>query len=77
MGQAWQSGDVGAEGGKTGYQRKTYLVEPETVQRIARLAEQEEIPLNDLVRFLLGYALDEVESGRVALPVRIVERRRV
>lgn len=56
----------------TEYQRKTYLLEPEMVQRIARLAQDEDVPINDLVRFLLTHALDEVESGRVELPVRVV-----
>lgn len=77
MAQAWQARNQPVESRKGEYQRKTYLVEPETVQRIAQLAEREDIPLNDLVRFLLGYALDEIESGRVPLPVRIVEQRRL
>jgi hypothetical protein len=49
------------------------------VQQIADLAEREAVPINDLVRFLLGLALKEVESGEVALPVRVVtvEKRRV
>jgi len=61
------------------YQRKTYLLEPEMVQRVAELAEREEVPINDLVRFLLGHALDEVASGKVELPVRVVTvaRRRI
>lgn len=61
-------------GGKkdTEYQRKTYLLEPEMVLRVAALAQREAVPINDLVRFLLGYALDEVESGGIELPVKVV-----
>lgn len=70
---------VGLPKKDTDYQRKTYLLEPEMVQQIADLAEREAVPINDLVRFLLGLALKEVESGEVALPVRVVtvEKRRV
>ena len=70
---------VGTPKKDTDYQRKTYLLEPEMVQKIATLAEREAVPINDLVRFLLGLALSEVESGEVALPVRVVtvEKRRV
>jgi hypothetical protein len=70
---------VGTPKKDTDYQRKTYLLDPEMVAEIASLAKREEVPINDLVRFLLGLALQEVASGEVTLPVRVitVEKRRV
>lgn len=76
----WQDKfEVGAGSPKkdTEYLRKTYLLEPETVQRIADLAEREDVPLSDLVRFLLSRVLDDVEAGTITIPVKVVGKRRV
>ena len=54
------------------YQRKTYLLEPGMVDEIAILAAREGVPLNELVRFLLRHALDEVAAGRLDLPIEVV-----
>lgn len=54
------------------YQRKTYLLEPGMVEEIAALAAREGVPLNELVRFLLRHALDEVAAGRLELPIEVV-----
>lgn len=70
---------VGSPKKDTDYQRKTYLLEPKMVKKIADLAERESVPINDLVRFLLNFALSEVETGEVMLPIKVitVEKRRV
>ncbi len=64
---------------KPKYQRKTYLLEPEMVEHIANLAEREQVPINDLVRFLLDRAIEQVESGELQLPVKVitVKKRRL
>lgn len=57
---------------ETAYQRKTYLLRPHMIQRIADLSEREGLQVNELVRFLLTYGIEEVEAGRLELPGKVV-----
>jgi hypothetical protein len=59
------------------YQRKTYLIAPDTIKRIAKLAKQERVGVNELVRYLIDFALDEIESGRHKIPTQAEEYRRI
>ena len=57
------------------YIRKTYLITPELIDRIKGLADRERVGQNELVRYLLAFALDQVESGRHILPAQPVQQR--
>ena len=57
------------------YIRKTYLITPELIDRIKGLADQERVGQNELVRYLLAFALEQVESGRHTLPAQPVQQR--
>ncbi len=57
--------------------RKTYLLTSGIIQRVADLAERERVGINELARYLLTYALEEVESGRHELPVETEKRGRI
>lgn len=52
------------------FARKTYLISPRMIQRINFLAEEEAVGINELVRYMLNFALDEIEAGRHELPTR-------
>jgi hypothetical protein len=54
---------------KANYQRKTYLIAPEMVDRVKATAEQYRVGQNELVRFLLGYSLDQLDQGKLELPL--------
>jgi hypothetical protein len=57
------------------YIRKTYLMTPALIDRIKALADEERVGQNELVRYLLAFALDQVDSGRHALPAQPVQQR--
>lgn len=57
------------------YNRKTYLLTPELEGRIKALAEHERVGQNELVRYLLSYALGSIESGEHQLPTQPVQQR--
>jgi hypothetical protein len=57
------------------YKRKTYLISPEMIAHIEEVADQERVGINELVRFLLGTALDMVEDGQLEIPTRPARRR--
>ena len=57
------------------YKRKTYLITEDLEERIQQLADRERVGQNELVRYLLQWALDQVESGAHQLPVTPVEKR--
>lgn len=65
------AGEPAAEGAEV-YQRKTYLLTPTMVGEIGALAEDEGMPVNELVRFLLRHALDAVRQGEAELPGEVV-----
>jgi len=58
-------------------QRKTYLITVGIIRRVANLAKKERVGVNELARYLMTYALDEIESGRHKLPTETEERRRI
>jgi hypothetical protein len=51
-------------------QRKTFLVTPVLIDRINRLSKQQSVGQNELVRYLLEWSLDQVESGVHKIPLR-------
>jgi hypothetical protein len=51
-------------------QRKTYLVNPELIARINRMSRTQSVGQNELVRYLLDWALEQVESGNHTLPLK-------
>ena len=55
--------------------RKTYLLTPELIEQIAALAEQERVGINELVRFLLRSALDQIAADEMEIPTRPARRR--
>lgn len=55
--------------------RKTYLLLPDMIERIAILAEEERVGINELVRFLLSHSLDQIENGRLEIPTAPGRRR--
>lgn len=50
--------------------RKTYILTPDLVERVATTAARERVKINDLVRFLLIASLDMIDSGELALPTK-------
>lgn len=57
------------------YIRKTYLITPALIDRIKNLADHERVGQNELVRYLLTFAVEQVESGRHTLPAQPVQQR--
>lgn len=57
------------------YKRKTYLITADLEERVQQLADRERVGQNELVRYLLQWALDQVERGAHQLPVTPVEKR--
>lgn len=56
-------------------QRKTYLLTPRLIDQIQALATRERVGVNELVRYLLAYAVDQVETGQHPLPTQPGKRR--
>lgn len=50
--------------------RKTYLLYVGMVEEIESLAVQERVGINELVRYLLGAALDQVYQGQLTIPTQ-------
>lgn len=50
--------------------RKTYLLYAGMIEEIEVLAAQERVGINELVRFLLGSALDQTYNGSLEIPTR-------
>lgn len=61
---------------KETYKNKTYLLREDQVEKIAELADREGAKLNEFVRALLDYVLEEVDSGRVVIQVGTTRVRR-
>lgn len=55
--------------------RKTYLLTQELIERIALLADQERVGINELVRFLLTEAVISVENGELEIPTGPAKRQ--
>lgn len=57
------------------YKRKTYLMTDELIQRIEVQAEKAGVGINEMNRYLLTVALDQVERDEHAVQVQIVSKR--
>ena len=57
------------------YDRKTYLLTPEMIQEIETIASQKRVGINELVRYLLGAALDQVYKRQLEIPTQPWQRR--
>ena len=55
--------------------RKTYLLYAGMIEEIASLAAQERVGINELVRYLLGTALDQVYEGTLTIPTQPGQRQ--
>ncbi len=55
--------------------RKTYILTPQLVERIAALAAKERVAINELVRFLLTEALLQVENRELTIPTKPARRQ--
>ncbi|MBP8003202.1 MAG: hypothetical protein KA314_29185 [Chloroflexi bacterium] len=55
--------------------RKTYLLTPDLIEQIEALADRERVGINELVRYLLGMALEQVDTGRLNVPTSPGKRR--
>lgn len=55
--------------------RKTYLLYAGMIEEIEALAAQERVGINELVRFLLGSALDQIYNGGMTIPTRPGQRQ--
>jgi hypothetical protein len=51
-------------------QRKTFLITPVLIDRINRMAKSNSVGQNELVRYLLNLALEQIESGSHKLPLK-------
>ena len=56
--------------GEGQYKRKTYLITPALEGRIEALAESERVGQDELVRYLLTFALDKIKNGEHTLPTQ-------
>ena len=55
--------------------RKTFYLSDGLSARLTALAERERVGQSELVRYLLDFALREIEEGRHQLPAEPVDRR--
>jgi hypothetical protein len=55
--------------------KKTYILRPDMVNAIAELAKEERVQVNELVRFLLGHALEDVKNGKLTIRATTEVRR--
>ena len=55
--------------------RKTFYLSDTLTARIAALADRERVGQSELVRYLLDFALCEIEDGRHQLPTEPIDRR--
>lgn len=55
--------------------RKTYLLQPQIIERIEITAEIERVGISELTNFLLSTALDLIESGQIEIPTQTAKRR--
>jgi len=50
--------------------RENYLVSHSLIDRLADAAQQHGVPQNEVVGYLLTWALDQLEAGKLTLPTR-------
>lgn len=65
------------EPSKLEYIRKTYLVTPELIERVKQTADREKVGQNELLRYLLTWALDELDEGNHHLPLEEEKSHRI
>jgi hypothetical protein len=56
--------------------RKTYILKRGQADRLEQLAYDKRVMLNDLARFLVEYALQQVDSGELEIPT-VPYRRKI
>lgn len=59
------------------YTRKTYLVTPALIERVRDTAEREQVGQNELLRYLLTWALDQLDQGSHELPIEVQQSHRI
>lgn len=57
--------------------RKTYLLYQNDIDRVAQLAQDENVGINELTRYLLNLGCELVESGQHQLPTTTQEVRKI
>jgi hypothetical protein len=55
-------------GRPAGWQSRTYRLDAALVARLDEVTAEKRLFPSDLVRFLLGYALDQVDAGALVIP---------
>lgn len=59
----------------TKLKRKTYLLYPPMIEEIEAIAEEQRVGINELVRYLLGVALDQLYHNEIDIPTQPGRRR--
>lgn len=59
----------------TKLKRKTYLLYPPMIEEIEAIAEEQRVGINELVRYLLGVALDQLYHSEIDIPTQPGRRR--
>jgi len=59
------------------YLRKTYLITPELIERVKVTAKLKQVGQNELVRYLLNWALGQLDDGTLNLPVEVEQVNRI
>lgn len=70
--KSWLGGLLkqGPQAGQVGqYRRKTYILDPGTIDALEEEARALGVGVNELTRALLAHALDELQAGRLAVDV--------
>jgi hypothetical protein len=49
--------------------RKTFLVTQALIDRVNRIAQEHHVGQNELIRYLLTWSLDQIESGNHTIPL--------
>lgn len=55
--------------------RKTFLLTADLVTKLHGLAKSENVGVNELVRYLLGTTIEQVNSGQLKVPTKPSKRR--
>ena len=55
--------------------RKTFLLTPDLVTKIDKMAKLENVGVNELVRYLLNEAIEQVNSEQLKVPTKPSKRR--
>ena len=63
-----------ADNPETSLKRKTFYLSETLEARLVALADREKVGRSELVRYLLDFALREIEQGRHQLPTEPIDR---